>query len=34
MAHAGMLYFSDEKIVTELWESAVAKQVLLCQRAE
>ena len=28
-----MLYFSDEKIVTELWESAVAKQVLLCQRA-
>ena len=29
---AGMLYFSDEKIVTELWEGAVAKQILLCER--
>ena len=29
---AGMLYFSDEKIVTELWEGAVSKQILLCQR--
>ena len=27
-----MLYFSDEKIVTELWEGAVAKQILLCER--
>ena len=30
---AGMLYFSDQKIVTELWEGAVAKQIILCQRA-
>ena len=30
---AGMLYFSDQKIVTELWEGAVAKQILVCQRA-
>ena len=29
---AGMLYFSDEKIVQNLWEGAVAKQILLCER--
>lgn len=31
---AGMLYFSDEKIVQELWEGAVAKQIILCNNAK
>jgi hypothetical protein len=30
---AGMLYFSDEELVTRLWSGAVAKQILLCTRA-
>ena len=29
---AGMLYFSDKDIVQRLWEGAVAKQILLCER--
>ena len=31
---AGMLYFSDETMVRELWEGSVAKQILLCERAK
>ena len=31
---AGMLYFSDIKIVQELWEGAVAKQIILCNNAK
>lgn len=31
---AGMLYFSDEEITQRLWSGAVAKQILLCQRAK
>jgi hypothetical protein len=30
---AGMLYFSDEELVTRLWSGAVSKQILLCDRA-
>ncbi len=30
---AGMLYYSDEKVAQELWEGAVAKQIIICQRA-
>lgn len=30
---AGMLYFSDEEVVRRIWSGAVAKQILLCQRA-
>ena len=30
---AGMLYFSDEDVVQRMWSGAVAKQILLCQRA-
>ena len=30
---AGMLYFSDEELTQRLWSGAVAKQILLCQRA-
>ena len=30
---AGMLYFSDEELVTRLWSGAVSKQILLCARA-
>jgi len=30
---AGMLYFSEEDEVQRLWECAVAKQIVLCQRA-
>ena len=29
-----MLYFSDEKIVQELWEGAVAKQIILCNNTK
>jgi hypothetical protein len=31
---AGMLYFSEESVVQRLWSSAVAKQILICQRAK
>ena len=31
---AGMLYFSEESIVQKLWEGAVSKQILLCERAK
>ena len=31
---AGMLYFSDKKIVQELWEGAVAKQIIICEKAK
>ena len=30
---AGMLYFSEQDLVDRLWSGAVAKQILLCQRA-
>lgn len=30
---AGMLYYSDEELVHRLWSGAVAKQIILCQRA-
>jgi hypothetical protein len=30
---AGMLYYSDHELVARLWSSAVAKQIILCQRA-
>ena len=30
---AGMLYFSEQDLVNRLWSGAVAKQILLCQRA-
>ena len=30
---AGMLYFSDEELVTRLWSGAVSKQIILCTRA-
>lgn len=30
---AGMMYFEDEKVVQRVWSGAVAKQILLCQRA-
>jgi len=30
---AGMLYFSEQDLVHRLWSGAVAKQILLCQRA-
>ena len=29
---AGMLYFSEENLVQNLWEGAVARQILLCER--
>ena len=29
---AGMLYFSEESLVQNLWEGAVSKQILLCER--
>ena len=31
---AGMLYFSEEESVQRMWSGAVAKQILLCQRAK
>ena len=31
---AGMLYYSEEDLVKRLWSGAVAKQVVLCQRAK
>jgi len=31
---AGMLYFSEKNLVQNLWEGAVAKQILLCERAK
>lgn len=31
---AGMLYFSEQELVQRMWSGAVAKQILLCQRAE
>ena len=31
---AGMLYFSEESMVQKLWEGAVSKQILLCERAK
>lgn len=30
---AGMLYYSDEELVKNIWSGAVAKQILLCSRA-
>lgn len=30
---AGMLYYSEHELVERLWSSAVAKQIVLCQRA-
>ena len=30
---AGMLYYSDEQVAQELWEGAVAKQIILCEKA-
>ena len=29
-----MLYFSDEYTVQNLWQGAVSKQILLCERAK
>lgn len=31
---AGMLYFSEQELVQRMWSGAVAKQILLCQRAK
>jgi len=31
---AGMLYFENESVVQNLWAGAVAKQILLCERAD
>ena len=31
---AGMLYYSEEDLVKRLWSGAVAKQIVLCQRAK
>ena len=31
---AGMLYYSEEELVKRLWSGAVAKQIVLCQRAK
>jgi len=31
---AGMLYFSEQEVVQRLWSGAVAKQILLCQKAK
>jgi len=31
---AGMLYFSEREVVQRMWSGAVAKQILLCQRAK
>jgi len=30
---AGMLYYSEHELVERLWSSAVARQIVLCQRA-
>ena len=30
---AGMLYYSDKQVAQELWEGAVAKQIILCEKA-
>jgi len=30
---AGMLYFSEQEVVQRMWSGAVAKQIILCQRA-
>jgi hypothetical protein len=30
---AGMLYFSEEAVIQRMWSGAVAKQILLCSRA-
>ena len=29
-----MLYFSEQELVQRMWSGAVAKQILLCQRAK